>query len=72
MIINGLEGREAEEAHALANCHAHCLEGDASAESVQEESLKRMVVQSAVSIRNVQTVVAGVESGCFVLVNHAT
>lgn len=72
MIIDGLERREAEEAHALADCHSHCLEGDASTKSIKEEPLERVVVQGSISVGNVQSVMTGVEGCCFVLVGRVT
>ena len=62
VVVNGLDGRKGKEAHALQRRHARHLEANARAEGVEQEALKWVVVQGAISIGHIQTVVTGVES----------
>lgn len=47
----------------MAGAHACEFEGEASAESVEEEALEGVVIQGAVGVRDVEAVVARME-GC--------
>ena len=73
MIIHGLEGRADEEAETLQLRHAGNFEGEACAKGVEEETLEGVVVEGAVGVGDVETVVAGVEGGVevFVCVHEA-
>lgn len=44
VVINGLDGRESEEASALDQRHASHLEANAGTKGVEEETLKGVVV----------------------------
>lgn len=63
VVIDGLDGRESEEASALDQRHAGHLEANAGTEGVEKEALEGVVVQSAVSVGDIETVVSGVEGG---------
>jgi hypothetical protein len=63
VVIDGLDSRESEEASALEQRHASHLEANAGAKGVEKETFEGVVVQSAVSIWDIETVVSGVESG---------
>lgn len=63
VVVDRLDGREAEEEGALADRHEGELVADAGAERVEEEALKGVVVEGAVCVGDVEAVVAGVE-GC--------
>lgn len=66
VVVNRLHGRKGKEARALQGRHASDLETNASSEGVEKEPFKRVVVQRAVSVGNIQAVVSGVESGFLV------
>lgn len=53
-----------EEEHAHAGRHHRDLVGQTGAQRVEEEALDRVVVQGAVGVRDVETVVTGVEFCC--------
>lgn len=53
VVVNSLDGREAEEQGALANVHARKLETDASTKAIEEEALKGVVVEGAIGVRHV-------------------
>lgn len=61
VVVNGLDGREAEEEETLAGGHARKKEANTGAEGVEEETLKGVVIQSAVGVRNVEAVVSRME-----------
>ena len=61
VIIDCLERAECEEEDGLADGHARELECDDCAEAIEEETLDRVVVQCAESIRDVEAVVDRVE-----------
>lgn len=58
VIVNGLDGRASEEPHSLSRRHARDHKRETRAQRVQQESFEWVVVQSAESVRNVQTVMA--------------
>lgn len=62
VVVDSLQGREAEEDHSSTSGKTGDLVGKTSADSVHQESLEGVVVESAKGIRNVETVVARVES----------
>ena len=64
VVVNGLDGREAEEEGALADRHVCKQVSDAGAERVEEKALNGVVVESAVGVGDVEAVVARVEGGC--------
>lgn len=61
VVVDSLDCRHGEEQDSLAKSHASNLECDGSTESIEEESLNRVVVESTVGVRHIKTVVAGVE-----------
>ena len=63
MVIDRLDGADAEKGEALARGHAGEQVGTASAEGVEQKALDGVVVEGAVGIGDVETVVAGVEVG---------
>ena len=63
MVVYSLDRAAGEETHPLSGSHAGEFEREASAKGVKEEAFKGVVVEGAVGVRDVQTVVAGVE-GC--------
>ena len=64
VVVDGLDGREAEEEGALADRHVRNQVSDAGTERVEEEALEGVVVESAVGVGDVEAVVARVEGGC--------
>lgn len=61
MIVDRLEGRDDEEKSCFPSTHAcDCLRYPRT-DAVEEEALNRMVVQRAERVRDVKTVVHGVE-----------
>lgn len=63
VIKHCLYGGSGEEEHRLSNRHAGDKVGETSTQRVQEEAFDRVVVERTVCIRNVETMVTGVE-GC--------
>ena len=61
VVIDRLDRAEREEEDGLADRHARELECDNRAEAIEEETLHRVVVQCAESIRDVEAVVDRVE-----------
>ena len=61
VVVNGLETGHEEEEHGLARRHVRQELRDAGANSVEYESLERVVVERAKCIRDVQPVMHGVE-----------
>jgi hypothetical protein len=61
VIVDGLDGGAGEEPHALACGHTGELVSERGAQRVQEEAFKGVVVECAVGIRNVQTVMTRME-----------
>lgn len=61
VVVDGFDGREGEEPHALAVGHASREKGDARTRSVEEETFYRVIVQSTKCVGDVQTVVARME-----------
>lgn len=61
VVIDGLDGREGEEQHALTVGHARNQESNACTCSIQEESLNWVIIESTESVGHIETVVAGVE-----------
>jgi len=53
VIVDSLDGAASEEPHGLAASHAREKIGEASAESVEQETLEWVVVQGSVGIGNV-------------------
>jgi hypothetical protein len=64
VVIDSLDGGHGKEPHALADGHEGGLERNSCAEGIEEEALNGVVVQSAVGIRNVKSVVSRVEVRC--------
>lgn len=62
VVIDGLDRREGKEASALANRHAGQLERNTGTECIQQETFQWVVVQGAVCVRNIESVVSGVKS----------
>jgi hypothetical protein len=62
VIVDRLKRRTREEEHCLPKIKADHFECDCSAQGVQHETLEGMIVQRTISVRDVQPVVAGVES----------
>lgn len=71
VVVDGLDGGKGKEGHALSDGHTGELEGYGSADGVEEEALEGMVVESAIGVGDVETVVARVESSFLTLVNVA-
>lgn len=61
MVVNGLEGREGEEGERSTVAHATDKECKTGADTVHQESLERMVVESAKRVGHVEAMVARVE-----------
>lgn len=64
MIVHSLDDGNAEEHGALAESHTSDLVGQTGAKGVEQETLKRMVVQGPVGVRNIETMVSRVEVSC--------
>ena len=64
VVINSLESAAGEENHALTRRQTSGFEGNAGSEGIEEEAFKGVIVESAKSVGNVETVVPGVK-GCF-------
>ena len=61
VVVDRLDGGEAEEEGALTNVHACEFEANAGTKAIKEEALEGVVVESAIGIRHVQAMVARVE-----------
>lgn len=61
MVINSLERRDYKEHHSLTCSHTRQLVAKTSTKSVEEESFEGMVVQGTKGVRDIKTVVAGME-----------
>ena len=64
VIVDSLNCGHREEQNALAECHAGDLECDGGTKGIEKETLNRVVVESTIGVRHIETVVAGVEVGC--------
>ena len=64
VVVDGLDGAECEEPHALPDGHARRKVGESRTKGVEEEAFKGMIVQGAVGVRDVEAVVTGVEGCC--------
>lgn len=63
MVIDGFEGWAYEEGESLAGCEAGGFVCEGGADCVEEEAFEGVVVEGAVGVGDVETVVAWVE-GC--------
>lgn len=63
VVVHRFERAACEEAHSLPGTHPCNLEGQTSAQSVEEEALEGMVVERAVRVGDVEAVVTRVK-GC--------
>jgi propanediol utilization protein len=61
VVIDRLDGGKSEEACALAKRHACSLESKTGTKGVKQEPLEGMVVEGAVRVGNIESVVARVE-----------
>lgn len=61
MVVDGLDRRHDPEKYSLPGGHKRKLIRKARADRVEKESLERVVVQSSVGVRNVESVVPRVE-----------
>ena len=61
VVVNRLEGREAEEDHGTARAHTRQLVAEAGADGVHQQALDGMVVERAKGVGHVKAVVARVE-----------
>ena len=61
MVINSLNSGASKEPHALPRAHSRYFECDTGPKSVEKEALKRMVVQRAKGIWDIETMMTGVE-----------
>ena len=61
MIIHGLQASEPEEEDLLSNGHHAGCFGEGSGEGIEEESFDGVVVEGSEGVRDVETVVVGVE-----------
>lgn len=64
VVEHCLDRGASEEPHRLAHCHTGKQVAKTAAECVESEAFKRMVVEGAISVWNVETVVARVEGYC--------
>lgn len=62
MVVDRLHGREAKEHHGAARSHPREFVAEARANRVHEETLERVIVKCAERVRDVEAVVARVES----------
>jgi hypothetical protein len=65
VVIDRLHARKGKEDCSLTHRHAHDLECQTGADGVEQKTLKGVVVQGTVRIRNVEAVVSGVEGSCW-------
>lgn len=55
VIVDCLESRSSEKPHSLPRVHTSKLVGDTGAKGIEQEALDGMIVESTVSVRNVET-----------------
>ena len=60
MIINSFDCTASEKPHALSYSHTGCQVSDTSPKYVERKALERMIVESTVRIRDVESVVTNV------------
>ncbi len=65
VVIDRLHHAADEEEHAQTGAEERHLVGEAGAEGIQDESLDRVIVEGAVRIGDVETVVAGMPIRCW-------
>lgn len=58
VVQDGFDGGAGEEPHRLSHCHAREQIRETGAERVECKSFERVVVQGAVSVRDIETVMA--------------
>jgi hypothetical protein len=61
MIVDGFDGGEGEKDHGLADCLTSEEVGYAGTEGVETEAFDWVIVQGAIGVGDVESVVAGVE-----------
>lgn len=61
VIIDGLHRRYAEEGQSLSRAHARNQVGDAGAESVEDEAFHWMIIECAVCVRYIQSMMPGMQ-----------
>lgn len=61
VVIDSLDGRQGEKPYALAHRHESRLEGETCTNSIEKEALKGVVVQGAICVGNVESVVSRVK-----------
>ena len=64
VIKHCLDGRASEEPHRLSHCHAGKQIAQASTQGIEREPFDRVVVQSAVGIWHIETVMPRMERYC--------
>jgi hypothetical protein len=62
MVIDSLDRGESEKDHTLSCRHSSNFICNASTEGIEQESFKGVVVESSVCVRNVESVMSGMES----------
>lgn len=58
MVVHGFEGQGREEQNALTRAQTGGFVCNGSPQSIQEETLDRVIIKCAISIWNVQSVMA--------------
>lgn len=65
MVVDCFDGRACEEPHTLTGSHKGKFVSNAGSKRIKEEAFKRMVIQGAKGVRNVEAVMARME-GCYI------
>jgi hypothetical protein len=69
MIVYSLDSRSCEEYHSLASCHSSYFVTNASPKCIEQEPFEGVVIQSSECVRDIESVMARMES-CYILVNR--
>lgn len=61
MVVDGFSGGDAEEHGSLSDRHSRCPMGNHRTQGVEDEAFERVVIESAVGVRTVETMMDGVD-----------
>jgi hypothetical protein len=61
MVVDGFSGGDAEEHGSLSDRHSRCPMGNHGTQGVEDEAFERVVIESAVGVRTVETMMDGVD-----------
>jgi hypothetical protein len=64
VVIYRLESGQHEKEYALTTCHTNKFVANRCANRIKKEAFNRVVVKSAIGVRNIEAVMTGVKCSC--------